>query len=99
MKARIGIPIQLTAVVPIDVDIEDAEFQEVDRVDEWLIADGSEHQKIIADTLAIACEDAGYQEALESFVLIGREVALKHGKIRVYFTPCAGVKPESNING
>ena len=99
MKKRVGIPIRLTAIVPIIVDMpDDAETTVVDRVDRWAIVDGVTHQETILAALKIAAEDQLYIETLELLNLVAHEIVIK-GQVDCYLTSCDGIAPEQKING
>ena len=99
MKTRVGIPIRLTAIVPIMIDTQDdIDISGVDRVDRWAIVDGTTHQDTILAALKQAAEDQLYIETLELLNLVAHEIAIK-GQAECYLTSCDGYAPEQKING
>ena len=93
---KVGIPIQLTVILPLEIEGDPADYEEIDCIDGIKVADIEKYPEILDQLESMLSGTETLWTIVDEIVKAG--LSIKHSyQCDCYYSPCAGLVKEFKI--
>jgi len=98
-ESNIGIPVQVTIVVPQKIPYDPALLKSNEDIHGWRVVQGEDHIEALGMAIVAAAKNKTHQDALAKLIAAAWQFKEDNPdqNIDVYYSTCAGVVPEERL--